>query len=165
MTHAYGVRRLTLPGNYLYEWEEQENGRGCGLWWDGTGKGPIWRVNGFRLQGKEASLEGGFDGLTDSRGLDMPNGRARWGWHKVEDGKDAYYQVFCKAVSGPSLFLMTITFFEEGQRAGVYGLLGANGAGKTTLMRMICGILKQTSGTVTCDGLTVSSEEYRAQLG
>lgn len=124
VTHAYGVLRLTLPGNYLYEWEEQENGRGCGLWWDGTGKGPIWRVNGFRLQGKEASLEGGFDGLTDIRDLDMPNGRARWGWHKVEDGKDAYYQVFCKAVSGPSLFLMTITFFEEGQRAGVYGLLG-----------------------------------------
>ena len=30
---------------------------------------------------------------------------------------------------------------------------------------MICGILKPTSGTVTCDGLTVSSEEYRAQLG
>ncbi len=36
---------------------------------------------------------------------------------------------------------------------GVHGLLGANGAGKTTLMRMICGVLKSDSGTVTFDGI------------
>ena len=48
---------------------------------------------------------------------------------------------------------------------GVYGLLGANGAGKTTLMRMICGILKHTNGTITFNGLDVTTEEYRANLG
>lgn len=48
---------------------------------------------------------------------------------------------------------------------GIYGLLGENGAGKTTFIRMLCGILKPTNGTVTFDGMDVSSEEYRAILG
>ena len=48
---------------------------------------------------------------------------------------------------------------------GIYGLLGANGAGKTTLMRMICGILTPTSGTITYNGVDVSEEGYRAVLG
>lgn len=48
---------------------------------------------------------------------------------------------------------------------GIYGLLGANGAGKTTLMRMICGIMTPTGGTITLDGVDVSEEEYRDALG
>lgn len=48
---------------------------------------------------------------------------------------------------------------------GVHGLLGANGAGKTTLMRLICGILAPTEGEISCDGMKVDREEYRAGLG
>lgn len=48
---------------------------------------------------------------------------------------------------------------------GVIGLLGANGAGKTTLMRMMCGILNTSSGTISYDGKDVSEESYRDILG
>lgn len=48
---------------------------------------------------------------------------------------------------------------------GVTGLLGANGAGKTTLMRLLCGILVPDSGTVSCDGMNVETEEFREILG
>lgn len=50
-------------------------------------------------------------------------------------------------------------------RKGIYGLLGPNGAGKTTLMRMICGILKPTGGTISFDGTHVNEETYRSILG
>ncbi|WP_350343134.1 ABC transporter ATP-binding protein [Proteinivorax tanatarense] len=50
---------------------------------------------------------------------------------------------------------------------GVNGLLGANGSGKTTLMRMMCDILRPTSGEVLLDGISISTldEAYRELLG
>ncbi|MDR1404589.1 MAG: ABC transporter ATP-binding protein [Candidatus Methanoplasma sp.] len=40
----------------------------------------------------------------------------------------------------------------------IFGLIGPNGAGKTTTLRMICTLLKLTSGSISVCGLDISKE-------
>jgi ABC-2 type transport system ATP-binding protein len=49
----------------------------------------------------------------------------------------------------------------------IYGLLGANGAGKTTTIRMLCGLLAPTTGTMELAGETGSlrSRAVRERIG
>lgn len=45
---------------------------------------------------------------------------------------------------------------------GMFGLLGPNGAGKSTMMRIICGILEQSYGSIYVNNL--DAREYREEL-
>jgi len=53
------------------------------------------------------------------------------------------------------------------KRKELFGLLGPNGAGKTTTIRMICGMLRPTSGTIVVGGFDVSKkpEEVKRRIG
>jgi ABC-2 type transport system ATP-binding protein len=44
------------------------------------------------------------------------------------------------------------------RRGEIFGFLGSNGAGKSTTIRMLCGLLKPTSGTAAVDGIDVGRD-------
>ena len=49
----------------------------------------------------------------------------------------------------------------------IFGFLGANGAGKTTAMKMLCGLLKPSSGNATIAGFDIykQTEEIKRNIG
>jgi ABC-2 type transport system ATP-binding protein len=53
------------------------------------------------------------------------------------------------------------------RRGEIYGFLGPNGAGKSTTIRMLCTLLKPTSGTATVAGFDVGEDanEVRKRIG
>jgi len=53
------------------------------------------------------------------------------------------------------------------KQGSIYGFLGPNGSGKSTTIRMLCGLLKPTSGTGTILGLDITqdSENIKHKIG
>lgn len=64
-------------------------------------------------------------------------------------------------------FLAVDNLSFEIQPGEIYGFVGANGAGKTTTMKIACGLLKPTAGTIYVDGVDVRKHprEARGKIG
>jgi len=51
----------------------------------------------------------------------------------------------------------------EIQKGELFSLLGPNGAGKTTTIRMLCCLLKPTSGTASVLGYDIAKEPFKVK--
>ncbi|MDR3494182.1 MAG: ATP-binding cassette domain-containing protein [Ancalomicrobiaceae bacterium] len=86
----------------------------------------------------------------------------------VSDNHDGAPPVEAKALTrrfGDFTAADQISF--EIRRGEIFGLLGPNGAGKSTTFKMMCGLLRPTSGAARVDGLDLYSAPAaaRARLG
>src|SRR5207245_89187 len=51
----------------------------------------------------------------------------------------------------------------QATRGEIFGFLGANGAGKTTTLRMLCGLLRPTSGMTLIDNIDIQADPLAAK--
>lgn len=66
---------------------------------------------------------------------------------------------------GPFVAVDNISF--DVRRGEIFGFLGSNGAGKSTTIRMLCGLLKPSSGSATVSGIDVTAnpEAVKRRIG
>lgn len=123
VTCPMGPLRLTLPGLYLHEREQWEDGNGCEKWCDETGLSPIWRVNGYRMNQGDAAFTPVFDGDNDLTRFEIKGGAVQYGWRALEEDGQSIYQVRAEVVTGPFLFVITVTYLEPEDRPGIEELI------------------------------------------
>lgn len=109
VTHNLGALRLTLPGVYLYGWEQWENGGGTHLWSDDTGEGPVWRMNAYRMREGNAHFTNNLEALNGVETLELKGGALRWGWKEIWEEGERLYQIQCEVITGPFLYVITAT--------------------------------------------------------
>jgi len=73
--------------------------------------------------------------------------------------------VACRALTKRfGAFVATDSVSFEVRRGEIFGLLGPNGAGKSTTFKMLCGLLRPTSGEATVVGHDLRNAPSRAKL-
>ena len=124
VTCSIGALRLTIPGSYRYEREQWKDGKGCDLWCDEASHSPIWRVNGYQKREGSAAFTPTLDGDNDLTEFEIENGAVRYGWRELpQENGQPLWQVRAEVITGPSLFVITVTHLEPEDRPGIVELV------------------------------------------
>ncbi len=123
IVETLGNLRLTLPGSYLYEWEENERGGGVNLWCDDSVNSPVWRVSAYRAREGQAQFSNGLKGVKDYEEYEITKGRIRFGWEQHGKENEKYYIMECEVITGPSFYLITVCYLKPEEREGIVELL------------------------------------------
>ena len=67
-----------------------------------------------------------------------------------------------KKIKGKNIIHSTSFKLEGGY---VYGLVGENGSGKTMLIRMLCGLVRPSTGEVLLDGIDIHKKHKQVRMG
>lgn len=119
--YSIGPLRLTIPGSYRYCREEWGDGKGCDKWADISS--PIWRVNGYKMRQGDAAFSPTLDGDNDLTEFEIKGGALRYGWRELEENGQPIWQVRAEVITGPALFVITVTCLEPEDRTGVVELI------------------------------------------
>jgi ABC-2 type transport system ATP-binding protein len=121
-----------------------------------TGQG-IWRRTDARFEDAFIDKLGGGPGGFSALGDEIAE--KTWTDKPVIDARN-----LCKRF-GDFIAVRDSTF--QIRRGEVFGLLGPNGAGKSTIFKMMCGLLRPTSGSATVMGFALdrSSPLARSRIG
>jgi len=95
----------------------------------------------------------------------LPEGRGAGGTPRGRDSANAVETAGLTKQFGHFTAVNDVDFYIP--RGEIFGLLGPNGAGKTTTIRMLCGLLKPTSGRASVLGYDVARdpEEIKRRIG
>ncbi len=77
---------------------------------------------------------------------------------------DRVSKVFRSSLIGRHLYTLGPVSFEV-EQGEIFGYLGPNGAGKTTTVKLALGLLRASSGSITCFGRQSTSPEIRSRIG
>ena len=80
-------------------------------------------MNGYRLSQGEADFTPSLEGGNDLTELEIKDGAIRYGWRALEEGGQPIYQVRAEVVTGPFLFVVTVTHLEPEDRPGIVELV------------------------------------------